>query len=721
MRASGWFGHPSLITAICLLGSGICDPSNDNIPIKVSWMSIAPTKDGVSAVHFGDLHETSIENMFTHYNKLHTEEVKSSIQNGLLLSENGNSLSNLDLRKKEVLKKFIHHTIDSVVGNYNHSDCGITAENGTLKLKYCPGIMTVITLDHIGIYSCSSIKSLTVYGPVIIKSQSCTEQILSKGDCQLAGRKSYLDGDCHIVSKDSSNNQFLAGFIILSLMNLALLVVTPIFFNRFLKLKKNYNSKVSMAGIELYNYSKFDSELGTTTTKEGDDSEELMTKNKRKLSWLRLFLIICLCKPIPIDAYELLDSQVIGQSLYKYTLTMASSEVIRVGPKFIKLKDSDSVSRLIHMFTSYDWDVDFENKYYCLQSGCNEKLTCRQDLLPFVRQDKTIEEEFPAFKGRVNYYSCKNMINYCAFASGCFILALSLRLEEHKRYEVYKISQQNRVSKEVILPPGCYLDEYSPSRSSGIDEMYYVENRDGVGWFCHPTIYTHFPLPHSLGDLKIGQNGTVNFISDFLNCATDKWRDVYCTKPDSFLSHLDDYCVKNVPSNTGLTIERLSDSLLWPSNKLETIKISCDRDLQLIQSDHHCTDVQIEVWDTGNVQSDLLMSVFANSASGIGVYILPDSVHAESHHFGCNGVWHNTFLFDLHSLNSSGMPFKFHTNIKPLIDDGLVGEEVKPIGEDYWYNLGIGRLFSAFRGWLTGVSGSTLIVIGVVAIFLLRR
>lgn len=300
-------------------------------------------------------------------------------------------------------------------------------------------------------------------------------------------------------------------------------------------------------------------------------------------------------------------------------------------------------------------------------------------------------------------------------------MAFSLNLDELKRFEVYKIGQQHRISRDVHLPPGCYLDEYIPDRTTGVDEMYYVENHNGAGWFCHPTVYSHYPLPHSLGDLKIGVNGTINFISDFMDCATDRWRDVHCTKPTSFLSHLNDYCVKNSPVDLGMTITRQEDSLTWPSDKLETIKVSCDRDLQLIQSDHHCTDVQIEVWDTGNAQSDLLMSVFAKSESGIGVYVLPDQIHSESHHFGCNEVWHNTFLYDLKTLNSSGLPYKYHTNIKPIINDDYDGEEARPINEDHWYNTDLGKWFSSLKEWLTGLSGTALIIIGVVILIILRK
>uniref|UniRef100_S4PN08 Uncharacterized protein n=1 Tax=Pararge aegeria TaxID=116150 RepID=S4PN08_9NEOP len=711
----------SLLSIIISLFSTFGWATNDNLPIKIQWASLSPEAETASKVHFGNLHESSIEDMFSHYRKLNTEEVKNSVKNGFLLSGGLDQLSGIEERKKEVLKKFIHLTIDSVSSNYNYSDCGITAEDGSLKLKYCPGIMTVITLNHIGIYSCSSIKSLTVYGPVIIKSQRCSEQILSRGSCQLAANLNYLDNDCHLVTKDPINNHFLIGFLILLLINIFLLVVFFSSFSKWKKLKQDYSIKIKKTGIELTNYSRFDSEIGMTITKDQNEIEELMTTNCKKLSWFKILMVLCFCKPMPIESYELLDSQMVNSNLFKYTLTLASTETIEVGPKYIKFSNSDSTSRLVHLFSTYDWEIEFEDKYYCLQSGCNEKLICRQDLLPFVRSDEVIGDEFPTFKGRINYYSCKNMMSYCAFASGCFIMAFSLKLEEHKKYEVYKISQQSRISREVILPPGCYLDEYSPSRSSGVDEMYYVENKDGFGWFCHPTTYSHYPLPHSLGDLKVGLNNTVNFISDFMNCATDRWRDVYCTKPDSFISHLDEHCVRNQIENTGLTINRMSDSLSWPSNKLETIKISCDRDLKLIQSDHHCTEIQIEVWDTGNVQSDLLMSIFANSHSGVGVYILPDSVHSESHHFGCNGVWHNTFLYDIHSLNSSGIPYRFHTNIKQLINEDSKGIEIKPINEDHWYNVGLGKWFSSFRGWFTGFSGASVIMIGVIGICILRR
>ncbi|CAH2088885.1 unnamed protein product [Euphydryas editha] len=194
---------------------------------------------------------------------------------------------------------------------------------------------------------------------------------------------------------------------------------------------------------------------------------------------------------------------------------MESSEVIPVETKVIKFITPATEARLSHLFDTYDWSIETFNKYYCLQHKCNDNMICREDMLPFTLSNHATTSEFDGKSHKYTYSNRKNMRAFCALANGCYIMALSLVLDELKKFEVFSVGRQTKLSKNFELPPGCYLDHYEKPETVGMDGMFYLENKESGGWFCHSNLYLHYPLPHTLGDLKIGRNGEINFVSIF--------------------------------------------------------------------------------------------------------------------------------------------------------------------------------------------------------------
>ncbi|CAH0717097.1 unnamed protein product, partial [Brenthis ino] len=229
----------------------------------------------------------------------------------------------------------------------------------------------------------------------------------------------------------------------------------------------------------------------------------------------------------------------------------------------IRFASSSMEARSAPSFTTYALDLNKYETYYCQQSGCNTKMNCREDILPFTEMPNAVREEFNIEENEFAFTACKNMRGYCAFGNGCFIIGISLNLKNEDKHEVYSIGFQEQADSEVILPPGCYLDSHEHPKLPSMEGMFYVENIKGEGWFCHPNLYSHHPLPNSLGDIKVGNNMTLNFITDHIHCATDFWRRVYCLNPVSFIKSIHKYCIKNNVENIGYQINRPEDTLIW--------------------------------------------------------------------------------------------------------------------------------------------------------------
>lgn len=219
----------------------------------------------------------------------------------------------------------------------------------------------------------------------------------------------------------------------------------------------------------------------------------------------------------------------------------------------------------------------------------------------------------------------------------------------------------------------------------------------------------------------MGKNRTLNFITEHIHCATDSWRSIYCLNPESFIRSIDKYCIKNEIENIGYKIIKIDDILKWHIPSEEILKITCDRDLKLHNSIDHCENLDVHVWDTRNNVNDLMVTISATSSSRKGVYKFPKSIHMESHIFPCDGLLHNTLLYDLKSLNSSGIRYSFHSNVKDLQPESYEEGTVISPEDNSWYVDGIPTWADRTVHWFTGISLTTLLIVGILIVCLLKR
>lgn len=570
---------------------------------------------------------------------------------------------------RSLIEEFSYDSIREVRRQETKRSCGAMVKEGVITFLNCPGVLTVISLHTASTFSCAGIKNERFYGPIILKNEICHQTIVARANCSVAFDNGYLRNGCKIVEVTKGADGILASLILVSLLMLSISFSIIIFSIRVHQLKESAVINVGKKGMKIVSFSYHNTDTDSKVRSRIEPMLPNVNKEEINLSvWRLLLSVLCFC-PFPVKSYDLINTFRSIDGQHKYTLDVGSNEMIPLGVHGLGFSGSSMIAELRYQFDTYNWKLDKRAQYSCLQSGCNSKMDCREDLLPFRPANKEASDFLGLTNKTHNYAMCKNMNNYCMYAHGCIAIGFALVMNEEDRFSVFSINRQMAISRVPSLPPGCYLDSISQDRDPGLTGLYYVEDSKGNSWFCHSSLYSHHPLPNSLGDLKTDKSGVVNFILDEVICATDHWRDIMCTHPRPFVSEIDSYCVRNDVQKLGRNVQRAGMNLDWKDSSMVTLKITCDRDLGLKYSSSHCSDLQIDVWDTMNQMSDLLMTIQAISISGEGVYELPGSVHTRVRRFPCDGKTYSTLLFDLQSLNSSGITYSYHRNSKNLVPD----------------------------------------------------
>ncbi|CAH0721928.1 unnamed protein product, partial [Brenthis ino] len=330
-----------------------------------------------------------------------------------------------DKIESAVVSEFRTNTIRKIVNENNPPSCGARIEDGKIQLLHCPGKLIVITLISAKELNCRRVKGMSVFGPVLLKNERCKQQLLSLLNCAEALKIGYLRGGCKIKKSSKQDVIIMSALVTISLIFWLMTFSICLFLIRMNRWNKDFKSSVKFDGLELEQFVGYDSKVGTIVYKEKPKNNQNVDRVLKKVNWCAIILALLCFKSINVEAYDLLETQVISDNQFKYAISLSSSENIRVGAMEIRFASSTMEARLSPSFTTYSWDLEKHETYYCQQSGCNTKMTCREDILPFTEMTESVREEFQINKQSYAYAACKNMKGYCAFGNGCFIIGIS--------------------------------------------------------------------------------------------------------------------------------------------------------------------------------------------------------------------------------------------------------------------------------------------------------
>lgn len=101
--------------------------------------------------------------------------------------------------------------------------------------------------------------------------------------------------------------------------------------------------------------------------------------------------------------------------------------------------------------------------------------------------------------------------------------------------------------------------------------------------------------------------------------------------------------------------------LTWELSGNSIVNMKCDRSLVLNSKHEICESPKISIWEVVRSNSPIILSFESRSPNQQGVYKFPSSVHMKSHLFKCDGKVYFTEIYDLQSLNSTGLAYTHDT------------------------------------------------------------
>ncbi|CAH2100853.1 unnamed protein product [Euphydryas editha] len=278
---------------------------------------------------------------------------------------------------------------------------------------------------------------------------------------------------------------------------------------------------------------------------------------------------------------------------FSYNFLTTKGELIHYAGGTLRSSGFTLESRLSYKFSTAPWELKQYNRQFCLQNSCSSIIECQEDILPFSPSNVAVRTALGMENSELSYATCKNMKAYCMLSNGCFLMGFTIYYSQEEVFQVFSIGSTKTIRNEQPEPTNYKSSSNEVDLFTGLDDMYYLENGRGESWLCSKDLYSHFPLPESLGDFRMLEKVGHKFISEFVHCATDSFKEVQCTYPESFIRNIDKFCLKNNEKEIGYVARREGDTILWEPTVQYLLTLSCSVDLELVVSSEGCSKVEI--------------------------------------------------------------------------------------------------------------------------------
>lgn len=286
-------------------------------------------------------------------------------------------------------------------------------------------------------------------------------------------------------------------------------------------------------------------------------------------------------------------------------------------------------------------------------------------------------------------------------------------------FTVYSITKGGRHGGEIHVPAGCVVENVNDKSTGELHNFYLLSNLKGSHYLCPSEVFSVKPEGGMLGDLQIMEGNNTKFMHNEIHCVADYQEHSVCRYPDSFIEHISEVCYTPAEMGVKVDIDLFDKLFSWELSGNSVVNIKCDRSLGLTSNHEMCETPKISVWEIVRSNSPIVLSFQSESVKGEGVYKFPSSVHLKSHAFKCDGRVYFTELYDVKSLNSTGLhyshdyvPYHGIDNIQK--EHFSYNDEEKSSWSPFWNYI---------KPWtpLLGVSTFTIICILIVLALLCRR
>lgn len=343
----------------------------------------------------------------------------------------------------------LHYSINKLVAisdsERNYVDvkriCPVTINGTKIMFQNCSNSYLVVTMSGSLKMTCSEIEARSFYGPVSIIGMSCTYSKLFEWSCEKLGSLGFTSSRCE-GPKFTPLEILLIGVGILSLIVSISLCVFNSKINRMLFNPAN-KDRCTKKGFYI---------MFTVTAKNGESGEQVILKNdepnginkfeiKCKKNLLVLFLLMLVCKPWPIQGYELIEDTIMRSGVHSYQLKLSSKEIVETNKGPISRESSMHYGQATYMMSTYDWSIKSRQTYFCQWSSCDNIDTCRKSEGRFKEANAKVRELFHKGNESLFFSACMRTTNLCVFGAGCIFLSVEIEFIESDEYKIYSLTK----------------------------------------------------------------------------------------------------------------------------------------------------------------------------------------------------------------------------------------------------------------------------------------
>lgn len=261
------------------------------------------------------------------------------------------------------------------------------------------------------------------------------------------------------------------------------------------------------------------------------------------------------------------------------------------------------------------------------------------------------------------------------------------------------------------------MDRIEDTSTGIINDYYVLIGERGDDYFCHKTLFSFKPSLGLLGDIRTYSDGSTSFASNDINCQSNGIDRIYCRYVKGFVSQVKSLCHPVKSHSFNVELDKIGKLISWRKSGKVNIELKCDREIKFPDQLDLCLKPTIHVWEVSHLDSSLILSFSAESKSGNGVFKFPSSVHMKNNLFRCDGKPQFTELFDLKSLNSTGIPFEHETMPMEKLDD----QQEDHFSDNDVRNRSRGSWQDSLRNWSPSLISIIILVVILIILFCVCR
>lgn len=390
-------------------------------------------------------------------------------------------------------------------------DCGAVQTGYSITFTYCHGDLIVVTMVGTQRMTCREIEQRYFFGPVMLKSNKCTQSFVFDRPCEGKLNAGYSSSTCPELTITSMMVlQWVLPLIIILILVIVILVL--------LKLQTGLITTEGRIPLtkrgKTYYADYFEWYDGSGQKRTGvhqDESKINIVERRFKISMTKLILLALLFRPITVDSYEIIGSFDSTLMKYSYILDLVDQEIINLGQVSIVRSPVAHTAQLTRMFETSSWSIHHQEEYFCQWYKCEAYSVCGFTTLPFIKSGELAQSLFKYENKNNGYYTCQKLNHHCEFGSGCKLISIEVIPDNSTMFTMYSISRGGSHGGELRVPPGCVVENAQDNSNGELQDYYLLSDNKKSHHLCNSELFSMKPEGGMLGDIQIGEGGNVNF------------------------------------------------------------------------------------------------------------------------------------------------------------------------------------------------------------------